>query len=342
MKKKILILLITFVLVLTGCGKKDEVKKETAKKPEIKEEKKVKVVDLESNSRPYAVVINNYPDATRVQTGLNEAYMIYEIPIEGGMTRSLALYKDKKDVKIGTIRSARHNYIDYVKENDAIFVHFGWSHEAESQIIQMGIENIDGNYMDPKPFKRENPEGLATEHTVYTNLKDIINYNENTKKYRTTTDIKPILNYTTDEIDLSKKENFKEAKLIEIPYSWSYNVKFKYNEGTKKYDRYVNGNKHTDYFTGEQFDAKNIIVLTMDIGAVANQVDAAGNNYLDLYNIGTGNGYYITDGFAIPITWSKKDRFSKTKYLYDDKQIDISDGNTYIMFLSTNNTIAIK
>ena len=32
-------------------------------------------------------IINNYPDSTRVQTGLNEAYIIYEIPIEGGMSR---------------------------------------------------------------------------------------------------------------------------------------------------------------------------------------------------------------------------------------------------------------
>ena len=41
------------------------------------------------------------------------------------------IVKDKKDVRIGTVRSARHDYLDYVLENDAIFVHFGWNAPAK-------------------------------------------------------------------------------------------------------------------------------------------------------------------------------------------------------------------
>lgn len=338
MKKVIMI--FSCLLLLVGCGKEvNEALKTENEKGEVKEEAKetVDIINLESDSRPYAVVINNYPSAARVQSGLNEAYIVYEFPIEGGLTRSLALYKDKNDVKIGTVRSARHNYIDYVLENDAIFVHFGWSHEAETQIINMGIENIDGNYMDPKPFWRENPEGLATEHTVYTNLNNIISYNKNTKKYRTTTDKDTLLNYAVTDVDLSKYEDSKEANSIKLTYGYSYNVKFVYNSDTKKYDRYVNGNKHSDYFNGQQFDAKNIIIVLLDWGVLSGQVDAAGSNYLDLYNIGSGNGYYITNGYAIPITWKKDSRAGQTKYLYGEKEIEVSDGNTYVMFNNDKN-----
>lgn len=337
MKKKVFMLL-SMMLLITGCGKevKEEPKKEN-KKEEVKVEEKVDIIDLESNSRPYAVVINNYPDAVKVQSGLNESYVVYEFPIEGGMTRSLALFKDKKDVKIGTIRSARHNYIDYALENDAIFVHFGWSHEAETQIVRMGINNIDGNYMDPKPFWRENPEGLATEHTVYTNLEKIINYNTNAKKYRTTTDKDPLLKYSTTDIDLSEKKDVKLANNVEITYSYSHNVEFVYNSKTKKYDRLVNGNEHKDYFTGESFATKNIIVVLLNWGVLNGQVDTAGNNYLDLNNIGTGKGYYITNGYAISITWEKTSKESQTKYLFDGEEINVSDGNTYIMFNNGEN-----
>ena len=339
--KKVLLILVALILI-TGCAKTEEKPKSEEKNQSSVAEKEITIIDEKSNSRPYGVVINNYPSAVKVQTGLNEAYMIYEIPIEGGMTRSLAFYKDKENVKIGTVRSARHNYIDYILENDAIFVHFGWSHEAESQIINMGIENIDGNYMDPKPFWRENPEGLATEHTVYTNMSEIIKYNNSTKKYRTTTDKEILLNYTSKDIDLSTKENSKVANTISIPYSYSYNVKFKYNNETKKYDRYVNGNSHKDYFTGKQFDSKNIIVVLIDWGVLNKYADAAGNNYLDLQNIGTGNGYYITNGYAIPITWVKESRKSQTKYLHDGKEIEVSDGNTYIMFQNINDNVTIE
>ena len=148
MKKKILILL-TMILLITGCGKEKEVKKENKKKNEVIVEKKVTIIDEDSDTRPYAVVVNNFPKATKVQAGLNEAYIIYEFPIEGGITRSLALFKDKQDVRIGTVRSARHNYLDYALENDAIFVHYGWSLYAKEDIPKLGINNIGDSYTYP-------------------------------------------------------------------------------------------------------------------------------------------------------------------------------------------------
>ena len=171
MYKKILLILLSLIILATGCGKKEN--KNEPEKEENEEnvivDQKVDIINLDSTSRPYAVVINNYPSAVKVQTGLNEAYMVYEIPIEGGMSRSVAFYKDISDLKIGTIRSARHNYLDYVLEHDAIFVHFGWSKQAKKDISDLKIDYIDGNSRDPSVFWRENPESLSREHTVYTN-----------------------------------------------------------------------------------------------------------------------------------------------------------------------------
>ena len=73
---------------------------------------KVDIIDINSNSRPYAVTVNNTAVAVKVQEGLNKAYLVYEIPTEGNTSRLLALYKDiEEDLVIGTIRSARHNFI---------------------------------------------------------------------------------------------------------------------------------------------------------------------------------------------------------------------------------------
>lgn len=339
MKRKIIFSVLLSLILFTGCAKEEKNNEEIIDKKDnnVETKKDISIIDLESNTRPYAVVINNYPDATRVQAGLNEAYIVYEFPIEGGMTRSVALFKDKTDVKIGTVRSARHDYLDYALENDAIFVHFGWSAEASRQIPELGINNIDGNYADPIPFWRENPEGLATEHTVYTNLSKIIDYVKNNKGYRLTTDVKPSLNYVSDEINLNEYEDCKEANNVSLFYSYSYKLEFKYNKDTKKYDRYVNGNLHKDYFTKKTFDSKNVLITLINWGTVSGHGDAAGNSYLDLYNTGSGKGYYITNGYAREITWSKSDRNSKTVYKYlDGKEIEVNDGNTYIVFQSND------
>ena len=162
--KKTLLIVLMLCLLLTGCGKKEvkEKPKGEVKEPAI-EEKKISIIDMDSNSRPYAVVINNYPSAAKVQAGLNDAYIVYEFPIEGGITRSLALFKDKTDVKVGTIRSARQNYIDYAMENDAIFVHFGWNVPAQNDIKTWKIDYIDGNTRDNNAFKREKIGEMPTE-----------------------------------------------------------------------------------------------------------------------------------------------------------------------------------
>ena len=332
------LVILSFVLV-TGCSndKKVEEEKEVEylekEETENEEVKKVTIIDEESNSRPYAVVINNFPSAVKVQSGLNDAYLVYEMPVEGGMTRSLALFKDKYPARVGTVRSARHNFLDYVMENDAIFVHFGWSIYAEQQIPQLGINNIDGNSADPIPFWRENPESLAWEHTAYGSLEKAKEYATNVKGYRQTTEVKSPLKYTTSEVKL----NGAGASNVYIKYSSAYVLEFKYNSNTKRYTRYVNGVEHKDYFTKESYTTKNILLLELGVGYAPN------NYYLDFKNVGTGYGFYIVNGEYKKIIWTKKDRASQTTYTYEDgTEVQIEDGNTYIVLKATNNAYSIN
>ena len=108
------------------------------------EDKSLKVLDPNSNARPYAVMINNHPEARKYHSGLQDAYITYEIIVEGGMTRLMAVYKGVDVGKIGSVRSARHYFLDYAMENDAVYVHWGWSPMAESDIKSFGINNING------------------------------------------------------------------------------------------------------------------------------------------------------------------------------------------------------
>ena len=55
---------------------------------------KVKIIDVNSNSRPIAVSINNN-HAAWPQAGLQDAYLSYELIAEGGITRILAFFKER-------------------------------------------------------------------------------------------------------------------------------------------------------------------------------------------------------------------------------------------------------
>ena len=94
--------------------------------------------------RPYAIMINNI-ETSLPQSGVSQAEMIYEAQVESGITRLMAVFQDVDNIeKIGSIRSARHYYIDFANDNDAIYVHYGQSKYALSRIEDDNIMTIHG------------------------------------------------------------------------------------------------------------------------------------------------------------------------------------------------------
>lgn len=333
-KKKIVLLIVILLLILGGgfalwkfvfSGKSGGVVK--GKKITAKLEEKVDVVDLESKSRPLAISINNTPVAIKVQTGLNKAFLIYEIPTEGSTARLVAVFKDIEDTKIGTIRSARHNMIDFAYESDAIFVAFGWSHYAQDDLQKKQVINYVQGMVGEGEMYRENPAHLDSEHTVYLQTDKVRNYAKDKKGYSLESEKAAntiLLNYNVIDVDLSDKEGAKVANHVKIPYG-SVTNEFKYNADTKMYTRIVNDKVTTDYYSGEEFTTKNIIVQKITYNVTDDKY------YWNLHTVDSGDGYYITNGYAIPIKWKKDSRKGKTKYTkLDGDEIEVSDGRTYI------------
>lgn len=282
------------------------------------------IVDVNSDSRPIAVMINNLNAARPYHSGLQDAYIVYEMIVEGGITRMMALFKDKDTTRIGSVRSSRHYYLDYALENDAIYVHFGWSPKAQSDISSLGINNING--LSDDAFWRETSLNVAYEHTAFTNISNIMKVAKS-KNYSLKSNKDLLLNYSADEINLDEEDGNITANSVNIKYSNYVTTSYVYNSNEKVYYRSVNDKAHTDYVTKKQYTAKNIIIAYIKNYNLPN--DTSGRQDLD--NIGSGNGYYITNGVAVPITWSKTSRSAQTVYKYKNgEEIVVNDGNTYI------------
>ncbi len=303
------------------------------------DEEKVDIIDINSKTRPLAVVVNNTPVAVKVQTGLNKAYLVYEMPTEGGTCRLMALYKDIENLTVGTIRSARHNFIDYAYESDAIFTSYGWSHYAKDQMQGQGVINYVQGIVGEGSMYRKNPENLAYEHTAYLDT-DKVYESAKKKGYSLESDKSVLLKYNVKDVNLSEREDAKIANKVVVPYDGSSNVTtFKYNSETQMYERYETTKENIckDHETGEVVSTKNIIIEKINFTTMPD------GKYLDLQTTGSGKGWYITNGKAVPIKWSKSDRKAKTKYTYaDGSEIEVSDGRTYIEVMSVNKSEEIS
>ena len=339
-KKQIIIIAIILVILITGIivavvllnHKETPVIKKKTKTETVE---KVNIVDVESNSRPYAVMINNINVARTVQSGLNKAYIVYEMIVEGGITRYLALFRDADVAKIGSIRSARHYYLDYVMENDAIFIHWGYSPQALEDMSFYGIDRITDNM---NYFYRDTSLNVASEHTLFT-TSDMLDQAVEDKGMRSTTDTGLLLDYSAKSIDFSKYGTTTDATKVDLTYSNYISDSYVYNEETKTYDRSVNGTAQIDQNDGKQISVKNIIVYQVENHTISG--DEKGRQ--ELSNIGSGKGYLISEGKAISINWYKPYRDTRTEYTFDNgEKIKVNDGNTFIQIVPTAGNVSME
>lgn len=320
MLKKILIILFLSISIL-GCSKKSF---ENTTGAILSQEDTLQIineVDIYSNTRPISIMINNHDVTRPYHSGIGDAYVVYELIVEGGFTRYLAFFKNANTERIGSVRSSRHDFLDYAFEHDAIYTHFGWSPQAQADINRLNVDNV--NFLYDSGSWRENLN-IASEHTAFTsieNIQSVMNY----RNYATTTETPLPFTYNNLDFSLNEASDALIANALEVNYSYSVHNYYTYNTTTKRYDRFVNDVAHTDYISKEQYSFKNIIV----IGVANRSLDGTGRQDLD--NVGTGSGYYITNGYARPINYQKDSRSAATVYTYlDGSPVILNDGNTFI------------
>lgn len=342
---KILIIILIAIIIIAGAilgiqiftGKDQKENTDMGNNNEnMQEEKQVQIVDVNSKSRPYAVMINNN-HAAWPQCGIQDAYLVYEIIAEGGITRMMALYKDQETAKIGSIRSARHYFLDYAQENDAIFVHWGGSPQAYSKLSS--LDNIDGLALEGSVFFRDTSLNRAYEHTGFTSMEKVKEYAEK-QGYTRETDKDLLLNYSAEEINMEEIEGSTKATKIDIEYSDYHSSSYEYDEENKTYKRSMSGKAHTDLETGEQYTVKNIIIYKINNYTLN---DGENKGRQELENIGSGTGYLVTGGYVVPITWEKTSHSGQTIYKYQNgEEIIVNDGNTFIQICPTDSDITIE
>ena len=338
---KVLIAILIILIIVAGAVLAYKIMQDKDNQEVVAEENNVLTATIEEkevqifkgNDRPIAVMIDNHDDAWP-QAGLQRAYMVYEIIVEGGETRLMALFKGADDVeKIGPVRSARHYFIDYAMENDAIYVHFGESPQASSDIKKYSIAEIDGISEDGTTFWRVKDKKAP--HNAVTSMENLIKSAKN-KNFRMTSSEESVLNYVADEVNLEEGQG---AVSVTIPHSQLQTVKYEYDEENKVYERFARKEAQVDWDTDEPITVKNIIITFCDNYTLS---DAENKGRQGLKNIGTFDGYYITNGKAIKIKCIKNARDEKTVYQdLNGNEIDVNDGNTFVHICPTDADVEI-
>lgn len=284
-----------------------------------------------NKKRPFAIMINNIGYANANQKGTSQADVIYEALAEGGITRMLAVYQDPSKVKkIGSVRSARHYYVSFASEYNAIFCHFGQTSYAISKMEELGIQNLSGlSAIGSTVYARDN--GYKPPHNVYATGKNMIK-GAKKMKYSLKQDMKKVAKHwrffeeDTDLADQSEEKKVKEATKVVLPFSTYSTAYFTYDKKKQVYKKFEYKKKHMDTQSKTQLQFKNVIIQLVE----ESNIDRNGYQHMKLHNK-RGTGYYCTNGKMIPIEWTKKEELGRMVYWYKNgKRLQINAGKTYI------------
>lgn len=275
--------------------------------------------------RPYAVMINNIKVASP-QSGLSAADILYEVLVEYGITRFMAVF-EAQDVlastteRIGSIRSARHYYVNLANELDAVYVHFGGTTFAYDQIKSSNTTDVDGimGGLAGHAFTRD--ESIQAPHNVFLNFSVMLNEVLKSSLRSEWERDKLFRFYEEDTTPV----NGQKADKVTIQFSESVRPYLIYNKESGEYTRYQFGVLHKDPNNDQPLTFKNIIVQYAKHAPKSNE-------YITIeLDDAEGDGYYITNGIAIPIVWKRNETRNECHY-YDleGNELSINIGKTYI------------
>lgn len=291
--------------------------------------------------RPMGVMVNNHVDA-RPQWGLSQADIIYEAVAEGGISRFLAIYHSQIPDKVGPVRSARKYYVDWAKEYDAWYVHWGGASTANEANVYDYMRKIFVSSIDvpsiglSEPFDRD-PERLgmvAIEHTSFARLPLVYEtayrmYPDQVQQLRAIETWK-----FKDDAAENKRPNISsvEFNFWDLP---SFIVKWEYDPKTNTYVRFQGGKEQVDALTNESLKAKNVIVeFTLETALLDEKA------HLLYKTLGKGSAKIFFDGKVIEATWNRADLGRRTKYFdINSSEIVFNRGQTWIEVLPTGNAL---
>ena len=305
-----------------------------------------KVMDEELlRQRPLAVM---YPinKQAQPQYGLDRVEVFYEIMEEGDMSRQLGILQDWQGLdRIGNIRSIRSYFVYEALEWDPIIIHFGGPVDwVADDLTREDVDNINGvgGVMGPDygAFYRIPHDGVELEHTAYTDsdhINDAIEEAGFEREHREGYYKEKHFTFAKDG-EINTLEQYPDAvDATEIDMAGSYPVTHSalyYDPEDKLYYKTLYGEDQCDGATGEQLSFTNVFIQRC-----AWEHCAEGTSKYLWFRIEEpdpeyDDGFYITNGKMIHVTWNKEDDYEPTLF-YDDNgnEVTVNQGRTMIFII---------
>jgi hypothetical protein len=238
-----------------------------------------------SVKRPALTVkIENTPQALP-QWGIDQADVVYEEIVNGGITRLAAIFNSHAPAKVGPVRSVRPTDTQVVWPLGGIFAYSGGAPYAVASISTAPVKLIDESSAGTAMFRDPN---LYAPHNLFAIAPQLFAFGG------TPVPPPPLFQYRTSK---QKTAGLTAVSFI-VPFPSYYQVTWTWDTTSLSWDRTLFG-KADVTGTGVRESPKNVIVMWV------NYVNGIGTeaSYANLQ--GSGTAAFFVDGKETMGTWSR-------------------------------------
>jgi hypothetical protein len=283
-------------------------------------------------SRPaLAVKVDNLP-AARPQYGLDAADVVYEEPVEGGLTRFIVIYQCRNEARIEPVRSGRIIDPEIVRQFGAhpLFGYAGGIQPAvtairSSSLIDVGFERVPSAYVrDPS---RVAPHNLTTSTAAL--------YAAGARFHAPSSPPSPVFTYG------SRPSGATPAASVQIGFAYS-SVTWTWTPSVSAWARSYSDTGAATLGNGGRITATNVIVMKVVVYPSPYVEDPTGAHENLITLTGSGPAQIFRNGAVITGTWNRPSLTDNTRYLDTAGHVvKLNPGTTWVELVPTTIAVAV-
>ena len=236
-----------------------------------------------------AAKIDNAP-AARPQVGLDQADIVFEELVEGGLTRYVAVWHSTLPAEVGPVRSVRPMDPDIVSPFGGIIAYSGGQQRFVEAMLDAPVASAINGQSDVEDFFYRSSDKIAP-HNVIVRAPELVSY------FQDRSGPPPQFNYSTQVDESSAATDGVAANLVRVFFSGSSFPTWEYDAERGSYLRHQTNGAPDNALSGEQISAENVVVLEVDIQVIQ---DIPTTRMVD-----SGEGVVATGGGVLEVRWSK-------------------------------------
>jgi hypothetical protein len=257
----------------------------------------------ESLKRPaLSVKVENYNPDSRPQVGIDQADVVYEEEVEGGITRFVAIFNSSVADTIGPVRSVRLQDPDIVWPIGGIFAYSGGAADPVAAINAAPVHAVDNTAAianGANAMERDAPgqPKRAAPHNLYGFGPALFDLGGDPKPPP------PLFQYTQPGSPNAGTNVGDPVAAMRIGFTGDYDASYTWDAGSNTWKRFQHGEPHL-VVGGEQIAPTNVVVQFT-------QYDGESNGQ----TVGEGDAWIFTDGRVYKGRWVRPDRAQPARYI---------------------------